>query len=206
MSELVFCGIISYLIGSIPFAYIVVKLFAKKNVLFEGSGNVGAMNSYEITGKKYIGVVVFVLDFCKGICAIVLAKSLFGNDDGIFFVASFLVVLGHNFSIFLKFRGGRGLATAAGVLLLFNPFLLSLWCIYWLFIYNFIFKDIHFANSIATILTPFSLPLLGELLATVSFVNYANSILLFINLSAMAIVILIKHVEPIKQKFSKKNS
>jgi len=72
---LVFLSIIlSYLIGSLPFAYLFFKIFRKQNITQEGSGNVGAMNSYEITGKKWIGVLVFILDCLKGFFAILLIK------------------------------------------------------------------------------------------------------------------------------------
>ena len=146
--------VISYFIGCIPFALIISHFFASKNPGNEGSGNYGALNSYEITGKKYIGFLVFLFDGLKGVLAILIAGLIFLNPINLV-VASISVVLGHTFNIFLKFRGGRGLATSLGVVFAYNPFLAIVWITLWFLFYCVVKKDVIFANTRATILTPF---------------------------------------------------
>ena len=102
--------LISYLIGSIPFALIFTKLFAKKNPGKEGSGNFGALNSYQITGKKYIGFLVFLFDFLKGTLAVSIVYNFIFPRDLYIVIAAIFVVLGHSFNIFLKLKGEIGRA------------------------------------------------------------------------------------------------
>jgi Predicted membrane protein len=120
MSKYLIIFALSYIVGSIPFAYIIVRLFFRKDISKEGSGNVGAMNSYEVTGRKWVGFLVFLFDFLKGISVVLISRYLIPDDDFAILAASFSVVLGHNFSLFLRFKGGKGLATSAGVLLLIH--------------------------------------------------------------------------------------
>ena len=117
-------AILSYLLGSIPFSYLVAKSYGK-NLYRIGSGNIGTANVYRATGK--LGPVILALtgDVGKGVLAISLAQKfscccfinyLFWAES----IAALFVVLGHNWPIFLKFKGGRGLATLAGVILFLN--------------------------------------------------------------------------------------
>jgi glycerol-3-phosphate acyltransferase PlsY len=85
MLEIIISAVLGYLLGAIPFALLIVKLFAKKDVRREGSGNVGAMNSYDITGKKWLGVLVMLLDLLKGFLAPMLAENLFGSSYNVHF-------------------------------------------------------------------------------------------------------------------------
>src|SRR3989339_536299 len=95
--------LLSYLLGSIPWAFIIVKVFYSEDLRKKGTGNIGAMNSFEITGKKWIGIAVFILDFLKGIASILLAKIISNDNTTIISLAGFFVILGHNFSVFMKF-------------------------------------------------------------------------------------------------------
>jgi len=147
--------LLSYLFGTIPFALIFVKLTVNKDIRKEGTGNVGAMNSYDITGKKWIGICVTICDCFKGIFAIVIAIIIAGDYPISYVLASFFVVLGHNYNLFLKFKGGRGLATAFGCLICINLFFPICWAILWLIGFYLIKKNVHIANSFATFLLPF---------------------------------------------------
>jgi glycerol-3-phosphate acyltransferase PlsY len=205
MQQYLIIAALSYLIGSIPFAYIIVKLFARKNVLKEGSGNVGAMNSYEITRNRWIGFSVYILDFLKGFSSVLLAKSLMPNDDFSIIASGFFAVLGHNHSIFLLFRGGKGLATTSGVLLLIQPILLLVWVAIWFLFYNFIRKDMDYANPVATILTPFFSFLIPEgFMQQSSFVPFQSKITLFIMIGLIALLIVSKYIPKLITKPVKK--
>jgi len=196
---------LSYLIGSIPFAYIIVRLFFRKDVRKEGSGNVGAMNSYEITGRKWVGFLVFVFDFLKGISVVLISRYYLPQDDFAILGASFFVVLGHNFSIFLRFKGGKGLASSAGILFLVQPFLLLLWIIIWLVIYNLIKKDMDFANPATSVISPFLFFVLPEKFAqNVCIIPFQSRIVLYINIGLIALLILSKYFIVLKLKLPKK--
>ncbi len=110
--------ILSYLIGAIPFAFIFTKLVAGTDVRKIGSGNVGATNTSRILGLKY-GVLVGILDVLKGFLAVFLLQLLLPENAAEYWilVGAFLSIIGHNWSIFLKFTGGKGVATTFGVVL-----------------------------------------------------------------------------------------
>ena len=104
----------TYLLASIPFGYVVGKLFGK-DITKEGSGNIGATNVTRTIGKK-AGILVLILDLLKGFIPVYYAKYLFFDTKYIAIVAVTAVV-GHCFSIFMKFKGGKGVATGFGVLI-----------------------------------------------------------------------------------------
>jgi len=121
----------AYLFGSIPFGYL-LGLLKGVDITKHGSGNVGATNVARVLGKPY-GVLVYILDFLKGFIPTLIAVKLYGADSWITTLVGLAVVLGHMFSIFLGFRGGKGVATASGVLFAINPLLgflvLTVWAI-----------------------------------------------------------------------------
>ena len=111
--------VVSYMLGSIPFGYVIFKLFRGGDIRTLGSGNIGATNVGRFLGKKGWGAT-FLLDAGKGLLAVVLAQRLTGDPAwGAF--AGVLVILGHNYSVFLRFRGGKGVATALGVFAAIAP-------------------------------------------------------------------------------------
>ena len=115
---LILLGIlISYLIGSIPSAYLYGKFLKGIDIRQHGSGNVGATNVFRVLGK-WPGIIVLVLDILKGVVAVVLVFDALGLT-GVFerIVLAVAVVSGHNWTIFLKFKGGKGIATSLGVLI-----------------------------------------------------------------------------------------
>ncbi len=112
----------AYLLGSIPTGYLVGK-FHGKDLRKEGSGNIGATNVVRVLGKKW-GYLVFAVDFLKGILAVVLALTLAkgaAQRESLALIAAISAILGHNFPIWLNFRGGKGVATTAGVILVLLP-------------------------------------------------------------------------------------
>lgn len=104
----------TYLIASIPFGYIIGKLFGK-DITKEGSGNIGATNVTRTIGKK-AGILVLILDLSKGFLPVYYAKYLFW-DTKLIAIIALTAVIGHCFSIFMKFKGGKGVATGFGVLI-----------------------------------------------------------------------------------------
>ena len=106
---------IAYLLGSIPFAVVIARLSGLGDITQQGSGNPGATNMMRIAGKK-LGIINFLLDFAKGVLAVKIGAH-FGMAD----LAFIAVVIGHCFSIWLSFRGGKGVATMFGGLLALNP-------------------------------------------------------------------------------------
>ena len=121
-------AIISYLIGSLNFSIIISKIISGKDIRESGSGNAGATNMLRTHGKK-MGVLVLLLDVAKGIAAIYLAAlaALFLFPEGadairnsLPYIAGVCVILGHNFPLYFKFKGGKGVATSLGVVMMLD--------------------------------------------------------------------------------------
>jgi glycerol-3-phosphate acyltransferase PlsY len=117
--SLVLISVISYFLGSIPFSYLVARAYGK-NLYQIGSGNIGTANVWRATGKIEAMLMALVGDLGKGILSVFLAQRFFPGQILPQALAAFFSVLGHNWPIFLKFKGGRGLATSAGILLYLN--------------------------------------------------------------------------------------
>lgn len=122
--KLLICAILAYLIGSFPTAYLVGKFFFHKNIFDYGSGNVGTTNAYRVFGK-YAGTLVLIIDILKGTLG-ALMPVFFGLDHHWVLFVGICAIIGHCFSIFLKFRGGKAVATSAGILLAYNPLLFTI--------------------------------------------------------------------------------
>jgi len=112
-------SVISYILGSIPFSYLVARAYGK-NLYQVGSGNIGTANVWRATGKIEAMLFALIGDLGKGILSIFLAQRFFPDQILPQTLAAFFAVAGHNWPIFLKFKGGRGLATSAGILLFLN--------------------------------------------------------------------------------------
>ncbi|ADD68094.1 protein of unknown function DUF205 [Denitrovibrio acetiphilus DSM 12809] len=111
--------ILCYLIGSIPTAYILVKKLKGVDIRTVGSGNVGASNASRILGKWGF-ISVLVLDALKGLVPVLILKYIYGESD-LVLLGAISVVLGHTFTIFLGFKGGKGVATGLGVFIALAP-------------------------------------------------------------------------------------
>ena len=129
--EFLTIGIISYLMGSIPFGFILTKTFLKKDIREIGSGNIGATNALR-TGNKLIGYSTLLLDVVKAILPVLYVKI---NHPELIYIASLCAFLGHVFPVWLKFKGGKGVATYVGILFTINIFLGFIFCVSWLLVF-----------------------------------------------------------------------
>ena len=119
--NLIIAFIVSYILGSIPTSYLMGKLIKKIDIRDFGSGNVGATNALRVLGTK-IGIITLVIDIGKGILAVFLGKMIVAEPSNIVLIAfGLFAILGHIFTIFLKFKGGKGVATSAGVFIALTP-------------------------------------------------------------------------------------
>lgn len=196
---------LGYLLGSIPVAYLVVRWRSDLDIRNQGSGNVGTLNSYEVTNSKTVGIVVLLLDLIKGLVAVYLAKQFISDDFRILATAGVASVIGHNFPVWLGFRGGRGLATAAGVMLMLGWIMVPFWMFVW-FIGNKIFKDVNVGNALATISMILVVILNPFYLLTSVIPNNATAIDFKIYTAVLALVILVRLIQPVRQYLSARMS
>src|ERR1039458_2832275 len=121
MNPYLITAAVSYLLGSIPFGYLLVRIFKGEDVRSSGSGNIGATN----VARKApaLGVATLLLDAAKGLAAVLVARVLFSGQHQqlIMTTAAFFAVLGHLFPVWLKFLGGKGVATSLGAFILLTP-------------------------------------------------------------------------------------
>ena len=141
--------IFGYLIGSIPFGYILTKIFLKKDIRDIGSGNIGATNALR-TGNKIIGYLTLTLDIFKALIPILYIK-LYNYD--LILITSLSVFIGHVFPIWLKFKVGKGVATYLGILVIINPMASLLFISTWLLTY-IIFKFSSLSSIIGSLMIP----------------------------------------------------
>ena len=147
--DILFIVIVCYLMGSIPFGYILTKIFLKKDIRDVGSGNIGATNALR-TGNKSVGYATLFFDIIKAIIPVVYIKF---NFPELLYIASLCVFLGHVFPIWLKFKGGKGVATYLGILFALNIYLGLIFIASWLITFA-IFKFSSLASLVASIAIP----------------------------------------------------
>ena len=143
-------GIVSYLMGSIPFGLILTKIFLNKDIREIGSGNIGATNALR-TGNKLIGYSTLILDIAKAIIPVIFVKI---NYPDIIYIASLCAFLGHVFPIWLKFKGGKGVATYVGILFSINLLLGIIFAASW----GIIFLMFRY-SSLSSIIGSISIPI-----------------------------------------------
>lgn len=147
----------AYLIGNFSTSYLIARLFAKIDIREYGSGNPGSTNILRTLGAK-AAAFTFLGDLLKGVLAVLLAK-IFGGPT-LALVCGLTVVIGHNWPVFLGFRGGKGIATTMGVVLAIKPFI-ALVCISIGVTILFKFKYVSLASLIAITLLPFAIVIYG---------------------------------------------
>ena len=130
MQETITIILYSYLLGSVPFGFILYKIFKKKDIRESGSGNIGATNVIR-SGNKVLGVFTLILDCAKGFLAVVITKQYYLDY---FTLSAFFVFIGHLFPFWLKFKGGKGVATYLGVLFAVSYLLPLIFIVTWLII------------------------------------------------------------------------
>ena len=143
-------GIASYLMGSFPFGLILSKVFLNKDIRDIGSGNIGATNVLR-TGNKLIGYTTLILDITKAIIPVIYIKL---NNQDFLFIASLCVFLGHVFPIWLKFKGGKGVATYVGILFSLNIIYGLIFILVWLITFL-----ISKYSSLSSILASLTIPI-----------------------------------------------
>ena len=181
-------GIASYLMGSIPFGLILTKLFLNKDIREIGSGNIGATNALR-TGNKLIGYSTLILDIAKAIIPVIYVKF---NYPDIIYIASLCAFLGHVFPIWLKFKGGKGVATYVGILFSINIILGFVFVASWVFIF-LLSKYSSLSSIIASISVPIYILITGQI----------NDAIFF---AIMFILIFFTHRENIKRLKNKEES
>ena len=129
--ELIVIISVSYLMGSIPFGLILTKIFLKKDIRNLGSGNIGATNVLR-AGNKSIGYLTLSLDVLKAVVPVLYIKF---NFPELVYISSLSVFIGHVFSIWLKFKGGKGVAAYVGILFSINYFLGIIFIVSWIIIF-----------------------------------------------------------------------
>ena len=186
--EFLTIGIISYLMGSIPFGFILTKIFLKKDIREIGSGNIGATNALR-TGNKLIGYSTLLLDVIKAILPVLYVKI---NNPELIYIASLCAFLGHVFPVWLKFKGGKGVATYVGILFTINILLGFIFCVSWLLIFL-----ISKYSSLSSLISSLTIPVY-------IFFNDQMSNALFFGI--MFVLIFYTHRENIKRLKNKEES
>ena len=161
--------IVSYLMGSIPFGFILTKIFLKKDIREIGSGNIGATNVLR-TGNKMIGYITLILDILKAIVPLLVIKF---NYPEFLFISALSIFLGHVFPLWLKFKGGKGVATYVGMLFCINYILGFVFIICWLIIFI-----ISRYSSLSSLIASLTIPLYHFFIIDNN--NYYFFIILFI--------------------------
>ena len=171
----------SYLLGSIPFGLILTKFFLNKDIRKIGSGNIGATNVLR-TGNKIIGYATLLLDVLKAVLPIIFIKI---NYPEYVFISALSVFIGHVFPVWLKFRGGKGVATYVGILCCINIYLGVSFGLVWLITF-LIFKY----SSLSSLIASFSIPI-------INFYIFNDEIVFFFII--MFVLIFYTHRENIKR-------
>lgn len=197
MPEIILGIILSYLIGSIPTAYIFGRLIKRVDIRKFGSGNVGATNAWRVLGKP-VGIAVLLLDILKGFLPVVFLGGLFATRAGLAdktilpILLGLACICGHNWTLFLGFKGGKGIATTLGVLLGLSASIPGLKIILLL---SILFWALVFAVSriisVASILTSIFLPVSAALFKQ-------PKVVLFLSL-LLCVFSIIRHIPNIKR-------
>jgi len=181
----------SYLIGSIPSSYVMGKLLKGIDLREHGSGNLGAANTFRILGAK-AAVPVLLFDVGKGFIAVKYFSD-FGGDAFYFpLVAAFFVVFGHNYSVFVRFSGGKGVGATTGAFIALAPFAVLLSFILWVAVLLFS-RIVSLASMIAAAFLPFAILISNRLLGADTHISIT------VLATVVAIVVIYKHKSNIRR-------
>jgi glycerol-3-phosphate acyltransferase PlsY len=193
-------ALVSYLLGSIPFGYILVKLFLKQDIRATGSGNIGATNVAR-SGAKGLAIATLLLDAAKGLLAVILVFRFAAYDANLTLMiaafAGFCAVLGHMFPVWLRFRGGKGVATAVGAFAALEPGALG--------IAMLVFISVTVLTrfvSLGSILACLVFPIVAYFYPPEEFIHYRDQTLFlrfFTLLCLTSMLIILKHHENIRR-------
>ena len=196
-------AITGYLLGSFPTGYLMLKRKGI-NIVTSGSGNVGAMNTFDITNSKVTGLLVFFIDAIKGLLSVYLPLLLFPFGFSYAAIALLFAILSHSYNPWIKFKGGRGLATSLGGTILIAPFIPALWLSTWILVY-LIKKDILLGNILGTILALLIILTFPNSVYKFSFPKAESISSLMFFSTALLIIIFIKHIDPLMELLTKYN-
>ena len=185
--KIILFTIAAYLVGSIPTSIVLAKLLSREDIRKSGSGNIGATNAARILGKKF-GALTFLGDMLKGFLP-VWAGTLFFDSPLLIAAIGMAAFLGHLFPVYLKFKGGKGVATAFGIFLCLAPAVILIELLIFVLI-AFLWRYISLASLTASATIP---------LLMLAFSCPPPVILLGV---VMAILIFIKHIDNIKRLIS----
>lgn len=197
--------LLGYIIGSLPTAYLVLKRTKNLDITTQGTGNVGAMNSFEVTNSKAIGIIVFLLDFFKGMLPILILKILSLNDFSLHSVALISCIFSHCYNPWLKLKGGRGLASAAGGTAIIFPFAFGVWVILWVIFY-LMKKDITIANVAASVMSIIVIVTSISTAIKYAFPKPESEAILVLFTLGLLLIIISKHTEPLQELFESMKS
>ena len=186
--EILIIGVVAYLMGSIPFGFLLTKIFLKKDIREIGSGNIGATNALR-TGNNFIGYATLFLDVLKAVLPVLYIKIYFSD---FLYLTSLCIFLGLVFPVWLNFKGGKGVATYVGILFSLNIYLGFVFIITW-FITFALFKYSSLSSLIASLAIPIYLLVLTEF----------NQVIFFL---IMFILIFFTHRENIKRLKNKEET
>ncbi|MGC2299097.1 MAG: glycerol-3-phosphate 1-O-acyltransferase PlsY [Acidobacteriaceae bacterium] len=191
-------ALVAYLLGSIPFGYLLVRFFRKEDIRQKGSGNIGATNVMR-SGSKGLGAVTFLLDVLKGLCAVWLCR-LDGAHMGLapdvrsnaVAIAALFVVLGHIYTVWLGFKGGKGVATAFGVFLALAPWA----ALAGLGVFVLVFAASRYV-SLGSIVSALAFPILAVLMPHEPRTAWATAVLFII-----PVIVILRHHQNIARLLS----
>ena len=185
--DYIITALISYLFGSIPFGYLFTKILLKKDIRNVGSGNIGATNVLR-TGNKLLGYLTLVLDIAKAVVPVIFIKL---NYPDLVYISALCAFLGHLFPIWLKFKGGKGVATLIGILISINIYYALIFSTVWILTFV-ISKYSSLSSLFASISIPIYLLIIDK-----------GNIIFFI---IMFVLIFYTHRENIKRLINKEES
>jgi len=185
--EYLIVALVSYLLGSIPFGFILTRLFLKKDIRNIGSGNIGATNVLR-AGNKLFGYITLFMDIIKAVIPVLFIKF---NYPEFIFIASLSVFIGHVFPVWLKFNGGKGVATYVGILFSLNLIYGFIFILTWLIVFL-----ISRYSSLSSICSSISIPIY-------LLIFDQNNLIFF---SIMFVLIFYTHRENIKRLKNKEES
>lgn len=200
MAAYIIVAVIAYLLGSISFSVIISKKMAGFDVRQKGSGNAGTTNVLRTVGKK-AAIITLIGDVLKGVIAILVAflvgKWFSGLDNALLIqLAGIFVILGHTFPVFFKFKGGKGIATALGVLLMTN-WQIGLICLVFALILMALTRMVSVGSIAAAILFPVLVMFIGE-----NYIVPANNWSYLVYSIIIALLVIFNHRTNIKRIFS----
>ena len=196
-------SLIGFILGSFPTAFLLLRKYRNLDITSQGSGNMGAMNALVVTKSKFIGIAVLLVDALKGLLSVYLVLLFLPVNFVYPALALLFAVFSHCYNPWLKLKGGRGLATAAGGTALLFPFILIAWLLVW-FIAYLIKRDIIFANISASILSLIIVFSSINIAYKYSFPKADTSGSLILFSCSLMLIIFTRHIDPLKELMSNK--